>query len=510
MKKYKDRLGKGNIDEIRKFRSLLKKSGLTIEDCALGFRMINMLDKFYLHDDFEKPFTDSTLRGSVQKEETDISDFQELTSHFVTSELRDNDNVRSKGNEILSFIANIYEPCQRNNIKSTEIMKWIQDLLVNFSHNDISEIKKERNGGKDNFSNKEQLIEIPLITQVDTFVEGKKHQYSDLRNKISELDDVLNKVSEKIIQKSDHLKKIEEKEKETIQYLHWYKNLKDALKKNSGIGIEQVIEDFVKMIKEFQDHDFNTIEFIQDYRKMKSLKRQMISIQTDIDQKVSLRANLNDQLTMLNSKVMEVNQTLTNYNILSSMGFGLKELKYLSNTLREITLANNIANEEAVQKFLADIEKDYDNKLGFEKSVKLLEDKKRKIEAELPEYPYSLQMQAAVGESIRYVKDQGVTDSDIIGMNNLVHDFVNNNLLFGYDHTDIVRANPWYFFIQELTTIKDLRLEIKNLTTIRDNLIKENNSSQISKEPATPSLINSILYPKRLKPQTNQEDMDPN
>jgi hypothetical protein len=450
------------------------------------------------------------LRGSAQKEETDISDFQELASHFVTSDLRDNDNVRSKGNEILSFLANIYEPCQRNNIKSTEIMKWIQDLLVNFSHNDISEIKKERNGGKDNFSNKEELIEIPLITQVDTFVEGKKHQYSDLRNKISELVDVLNKVSEMIIQKSEHLKEIEEKEKETIQYLHWYMNLKDSLKKNSGIGIEQVIDDFVKMIKEFQDYDFNTIEFIQDYRKMKSLKSQMISIQTDIDQKDSLRANLKDQLTMLNSKVMEVNQTLTNYNILSSMGFGLKELKYLSNTLREITLANNITNEESVKKFLADIEKDYDKKLGFENSVKLLEDKKRKIEAELPEYPYSLQMQAAVGESIRYVKDQGVTDSDIIGMNNLVHDFVNNNLLFGYDHTDIVRANPWYFFIQELTTIKDLRLEIKNLTTIRDNLIKENNSSQISKEPATPSLINSILYPKRLKPQTNQEDMDPN
>jgi septation ring formation regulator EzrA len=139
--------------------------------------------------------------------------------------------VRSKGNEILSFLANIYEPCQRNNIKSTEIMKWIQDLLVNFSHNDISEIKKERNGGKDNFSNKEELIEIPLITQVDTFVEGKKHQYSDLRNKISELVDVLNKVSEMIIQKSEHLKEIEEKEKETIQYLHWYINLKDSKKK---------------------------------------------------------------------------------------------------------------------------------------------------------------------------------------------------------------------------------------------------------------------------------------
>ena len=48
------------------------------------------------------------------------------------------------------------------------------------------------------------------------------------------------------------------------------------------------------------------------------------------------------------------------------MGFGLKELKLLRNTINEIAYANNIPQNQAQQKFYKDIEEHYDNKLGFE------------------------------------------------------------------------------------------------------------------------------------------------
>jgi len=177
VKKWKSQLGGGNIDEVRKFRNALKKSGFTIEDCTLGFRMIKMLDKFNLHDDFEKPFTDLSFYRSLHKESINKSDLEEFASHFATEELRDKDNIRINGNEILSFLVDIYEPCRRSNIKSTDIIKWIQDLLINFSHNDKSDIKIDKIIGKDKLSKKDELIEIPLITQVNTFLEGKNQQY---------------------------------------------------------------------------------------------------------------------------------------------------------------------------------------------------------------------------------------------------------------------------------------------------------------------------------------------
>lgn len=54
------------------------------------------------------------------------------------------------------------------------------------------------------------------------------------------------------------------------------------------------------------------------------------------------------------------------------MGFGLEELKLLWNTINEIAVANNIPLDEAPQKFVKDIEKQYDNKLGFESLVENL------------------------------------------------------------------------------------------------------------------------------------------
>lgn len=66
-------------------------------------------------------------------------------------------------------------------------------------------------------------------------------------------------------------------------------------------------------------------------------------------------------------------QTLAAYSNLCDIGFGLKELKLLWHTIREIADANSIPAKHANKKFFKDTEDDYDDKLGFElKKEKLL------------------------------------------------------------------------------------------------------------------------------------------
>ena len=57
---------------------------------------------------------------------------------------------------------------------------------------------------------------------------------------------------------------------------------------------------------------------------------------------------------------------LAKYKELEDMGFGLKEQKLLWYKVREIGGANQKSPKEAVQKFLKDVEEEYDAKLGFE------------------------------------------------------------------------------------------------------------------------------------------------
>jgi hypothetical protein len=58
-------------------------------------------------------------------------------------------------------------------------------------------------------------------------------------------------------------------------------------------------------------------------------------------------------------------QKLSQSDELEQMGLGLKELKLIGHTINEITEANNISCDQAVQKFFKDVEEHYDDKLGL-------------------------------------------------------------------------------------------------------------------------------------------------
>jgi hypothetical protein len=222
-----------------------------------------------------------------------------------------------------------------------------------------------------------------------------------------------------------------------------------------------------------------------------------------------MKDRLETGIMELNFKLMQLNQTMIAYHALQSMGFGLKELKYLGNTVKEIALANNIKVEEAVKKFLDDVEKEYDNKLRFEIAVNKLEAMKMKLDEAYPIYKIQSSRQSAVNGSLDYLDAKGVTDSDIIGMSNLVRIFSGNNLLSNYDNIKVVRDNPWYFFIQEFSKLKDIKLEIKTLISIRDNIKLEISNLHVTKGLAETGYLESALDPVGLDAHANQDGIEP-
>ncbi|HET7147660.1 MAG TPA: hypothetical protein VFI73_04095 [Candidatus Nitrosopolaris sp.] len=76
-------------------------------------------------------------------------------------------------------------------------------------------------------------------------------------------------------------------------------------------------------------------------------------------------------------------QKLLAYEQLKNMGLGLKELKMLFDTITEVSVENKISGQLAVQKFFADIEKNYDNKLGYDSTVERLKSEIQGIKSEI-------------------------------------------------------------------------------------------------------------------------------
>ena len=53
VKRWKDKLGSIGIEEIREFAIVVSKSGLTIQECAQGFRIAQILKELGINDEFE-------------------------------------------------------------------------------------------------------------------------------------------------------------------------------------------------------------------------------------------------------------------------------------------------------------------------------------------------------------------------------------------------------------------------------------------------------------------------
>ena len=68
------------------------------------------------------------------------------------------------------------------------------------------------------------------------------------------------------------------------------------------------------------------------------------------------------------------------YQDLELMGMGIKELKLLWNTIKEIAAVNNISADEASVKFFSDVRQHYDDKLGFEGKIQNLKSEIQKNE----------------------------------------------------------------------------------------------------------------------------------
>src|SRR5918912_402806 len=98
------------------------------------------------------------------------------------------------------------------------------------------------------------------------------------------------------------------------------------------------------------------------------------------------------------------------------MDFGLKELKLLWITINDIALANNIPLNEAPQKFVMDIEEQYDKKLGFESKVQNLKAELNMLTQEKNRLHEELSVQPLVGPMLVKLIQIGVNEQDVINV----------------------------------------------------------------------------------------------
>jgi hypothetical protein len=223
----------------------------------------------------------------------------------------------------------------------------------------------------------------------------------------------------------------------------------------------------------------------------------------------------------------------TFYN-LEEMGLGLKELKQLRYIILEIAVANKISPDKAVSKFLDDIEKEYDNNLGFETKIKEKQDELALLNNKVINCHTIIQSQSSIGSALSNLLQKGMTESDIIGINSLV-DTCTNNTDFSNsksgpqnenrtkdkskdtnDDNKIINKSEYRnLLINELQKYGDLKLAVKGQQGNLEKLQKEINHLDGQKQEISRylqiaisfinAINNEISYYKRWIDQFNKD-----
>jgi hypothetical protein len=170
-------------------------------------------------------------------------------------------------------------------------------------------------------------------------------------------------------------------------------------------GISQRGYDVGKVINEFSDLELMRTDYLSYQKSMPILKRKY--------------DDLNQECSTLEQSVKSYNQRLSLYDELRNMGFGLKELKLLRDTINEIAQANNIPADQAQQKFYKDIEEQYDDKLGFELQLNKLRSEIAIFNTNLNVSRTALLAQPLVGPSLQRLFSRGIVEQDIVELANL-------------------------------------------------------------------------------------------
>jgi hypothetical protein len=260
--------------------------------------------------------------------------------------------------------------------------------------------------------------------------------------------------------------------------------------------------------------DIMPMEIINEYLKPRSLKLDIVTKESHIRSLSEQKASLNNSILSLEAELHLHRQTMNIYSHLEGMGFGLKELKQLWHTIREMAEANKIPPKEAVLKFLKDLEEQYDDKLGFESKVKEKKEELAQLNNKIFKDRFLFRLEHSIGPTLSRLLQKGITEQDIIDINQLVELCTNNNTEYGESISDhntnqkenitnnIIgnarknnsRSEYWKYLIDNLKRYGTIKSAIKYQIGKRDLVTKEIDELNAQKHEMSIQCQNGISF----------------
>ena len=339
----------------------MSKSGLTIQECAQGFRIAQILKELGINDEFEDgddSASEQDLLEVIRNETIDWDrgknghDLYRSPDHGLMKSRRNKDTITK--NDFHHFIEDVYNNCKKYNIKPSDFIGFIKDLLnfypslecefpsaidkdpdlsLSTDSEDESEnviyFKRPSNEEydsdilqnleiKDDTSTQQAnesdvFIEIPFISQVSYYINQIKLEYKELEQYRKSLNAEISILENKKSTLENNHREIIDKNNNILSHLQWYDFLKQDLSDIYNMNLDEEIIFFSSIINDFKTYNYNILDILKEYRQIQSLRKERDRIQNDINLNTPLHKGLLKQIASLNSQLDVSRQTMTIY-----------------------------------------------------------------------------------------------------------------------------------------------------------------------------------------------------
>lgn len=381
-------------------------------------------------------------------------------------------NIGVKEDEFESFIVEVYNKCKLLDIHPDKVAEYIKEILQ-FSTN-IS------------------------ISKIPTYIENKCKEKEVLEDEIEKLNEYKRMTKMEI----DNLNKIHSdvKTRNNVidSQINWLNKLRDELS-NKGIPVDDIYK-FANLIENIKSEGYDFSKVLEEYANITSTRGLFRAIKKDMELLKVKHQDLKNECSDLQEQIDSHSQTITIYNDLEDMGLGLKQLKGLKYTIEEIAEANDMPRKEAVERFLKDIEDQYDNKLGFQSKIEEAKTLVNTLKKDYQRISSALTVNPLIGPSLINLYKQGIKDDHIIKISRFIDKYQNSDeaLPILSDSIDILDKSK--SAIEELThRADDLKKEIELLKKIksdhtRDIMEKMNSKKESEEEDDNDDMDDDIFH----------------
>ena len=363
-----------------------------------------------------------------------------------------------KKDDLEPFILHVYNNCIDLGVSPDNVASHIKDLL---------EFSKNTNNNA-----------VPL-SQISDFIQQKTNEKKKLEQEIQTLKDEIKTLNEEKLDSEHRRASALQNENMTAVELKSYSDLKEDLGQY-GIPIHDVSK-FAKAVLGISQKGYDVGKVIEEFSELESTRSNYWDYKDSIPDLKIKYDGLNQEYSKLEQSVNSCKQKLSLNNELQAMGFGIKELKLLRNTIKEIADANNnIPPDQAQQKFYKDIEEQSDDKLGFESQLNKLRSEIATVSNNLTFLRTATLAQPLVGPSLQRLFSKGLSEQDIVELANIFersHSDSSNDI----DDDKNSRSSSTGIDKQSLTGLQKygsdkLRNQIDELQTNKKDLEEQNQS----------------------------------